>query len=343
MCQHRPPQQRPVPRQQHLGVALGVSDDVVRILAKLDDPHPDVLSDKMVPGAVGLEGDGGAPRAVLDYSRGQLLHLRGDRGRPRVELRDVHDRELVLGHEIERPLEVLLSLCRESADDVCRERDAWHLDEKIVGKLLEVSDRVLSLHVRQHPVTAALHGDVEELEDAGVVEHARDRLHVRQDVRRVRHPHAEHDAVREAADNAVEHRGERDVDVAPVRTRVLARQPQLAHPFLDHVLHASHDGLWEVRDQVPAGVLCLAVGAVVQAPHRDGHDLDESVAPDLGKVERGAHSLAQQPHHVALRSLLHHLHHPVDLSRAHDREVLQFLAVRIALRHAPRSHHCRAR
>ena len=49
-------------------------------------------------------------------------------------------------------------------------------------------------------------------------------------------------------------------------------------------LHAPNDRLGEVRDKVPARVLGLAVSAVVQAPHRDGHDLHQRVPPARGEV-----------------------------------------------------------
>ena len=54
-------------------------------------------------------------------------------------------------------------------------------------------------------------------------------------------------------------------------------------------------------------MLGLAVGAVVQAPHRDGHDLNQRVAPALGEV-CGLTTLATRVAGLATRWLVSLLH-----------------------------------
>ena len=117
-------------------------------------------------------------------------------GLPRVELGDVQDGELVLVHEAERLLKLLLRLARESSDDVGGQREPRDETQHLVRDGFEVSESVLSVHPNQHRVRSRLYRHVQEREDVGPPHSLGDALHVLQHVRWVCHPKAKHHSCR---------------------------------------------------------------------------------------------------------------------------------------------------
>mmetsp|Transcript_16119 Transcript_16119/g.54032 ORF Transcript_16119/g.54032 Transcript_16119/m.54032 type:complete len:242 (+) Transcript_16119:651-1376(+) len=173
---HRPTKQLRVPRKQHLRVPCRVSYHIVLVLSVLYHPHALLPPNQVIPRAVALEVSCYSPRPVLHYPALQLRHLCCNSSGSRVELSDVDNGELVLVEEIHSMLEIFFTFRREATDDVSCYSDIWHVLKQVIHQNFEIFSCVLSFHVLENLVTAALHRDVKELEDAGMVQHPRNRF-----------------------------------------------------------------------------------------------------------------------------------------------------------------------
>src|SRR5262249_48463952 len=118
---------------------------------------------------------GGADRARLRVElrlqarEPLLLHLGcdliGERRRRRARAAAVEEAEGLVeadvAHEVERRLEVLLPLPGKAADETRRQADVGARRAQAAHLLLELERGVAALHERQHPVRAALRGQVQ--------------------------------------------------------------------------------------------------------------------------------------------------------------------------------------
>eukprot|EP00982_Pelagococcus_subviridis_P005160 29501-Pelagococcus_subviridis.AAC.3 len=202
----------------------------------------------------------------------------------------------------------------------------------------KVGDDVLALHSPEHRVRARLHRDVKERVHARVVHRLRDRVEVREDVRRVRHPEPQHAApvLRKRRRDVSQQPRDVRPEVDPVRARVFARQPYLRDPLRDRGLHASDERLGRVRPELAPRVFGLAVRALAEASRGERHDLHVFVPPNLRQVQRRERLLREHTHGVARERALHGLDDAVDLRDAEEGEVVQFSRVFVALRDCER-------
>ena len=103
----------------------------------------------------------------------------------------------------------------------------------------EIVNGVLSLHVAEHRIRAALDGHVEEGVDSGVRQDGRHLLHVFHDVGRVGHPETQHAAVGDHLHQLPKQVGKSDSNVAAVGTEVLAGEPDFNHSLCGDLINKS--------------------------------------------------------------------------------------------------------
>ena len=126
--------------------------------------EPDLLgrADETFIWALRAEKHGKFRTSPLHLLRWQARHPCCRRAGARIELRDVQYRECIFLHELQRRFEILLRLCREATDDICRYRAVRRSVTYAVNHLLEFCDCVLTMHRLKHHIAAGLHRDVEE-------------------------------------------------------------------------------------------------------------------------------------------------------------------------------------
>jgi len=153
---------------------------------------------------VAVENLGDLLTACLLVLRVDLLPLRSDCTRSRIELGDVKDRELVALDQLTSLLVVSLILSGEATDDIRCQSHRRHLIFEEIAHFIELLSRVLAIHFVEHIVAAALHGHMQELVDSGVLHDVSHGLQMLENVGWVGHAESKHTVVRHHLDDSLE-------------------------------------------------------------------------------------------------------------------------------------------